>query len=77
MMAWDIHRQLATNQSRRMAAEDRYLKRMEHREAAAERHIGELVRGGRQLLYIWPQGGKYREGSRLDLVAFLIRNHYA
>ncbi|MGQ3054729.1 MAG: hypothetical protein ACT6S0_23325 [Roseateles sp.] len=76
-MTLDIHRQLAGNQSRRMAAEDRYLERMERRELAAERQIGELVREGRQLLYIWPQGGKYREGTRIDLVAFLIRNHYA
>ncbi|MFH0134868.1 hypothetical protein ACGLHS_31965 [Variovorax sp. VaC1] len=76
-MTLDIHRQLAGNQARRMAAEDRYLERMERRELAAERQIGELVREGRQLLYIWPQGGKYREGTRIDLVAFLIRNHYA
>ncbi len=76
-MTLDIHRQLAGNQSRRMAAEDRYLERIERRELAAERQLGELVRDGRKLLYIWPQGGKYREGSRTDLVAFLIRNHYA
>lgn len=75
-MTIDIHRQLAGNQSRPMAAEDRYLERMERRELAAERQLGELVRDGRKLLYIWPQGGKYREGMRTDLVDFLIRNHY-
>lgn len=76
-MATDIHVQLAANQSRRMAAEDRFLGRMERRWDAAEKMIGELVRDGKAVLYVWPQGGKYREGSRSNLVDFLIRNNYA
>lgn len=70
----DIHHQLAVSHNRRMAAEDRFLKQIEKREAAAELMIGELNSGK---LYVFPVGGKYREGSRGDLVAFLIRNNYA
>jgi len=60
--------------SRRFASEDRYLARMEKREAIADQMIGELNSGK---LYIYPVGGKYREGTRSELIAFLIRNNYA
>lgn len=70
----NIDQKLDAWEARRMAAEDRYLARMEKREAAAERMIGELNSGK---CYIWPVGGKYREGDRHDLIAFLIRNKYA
>lgn len=70
----DIHQQLDARQARRMAAEDRYLSRIEKREAAANQMIGELNSGK---LYVYPVGGKYREGTRADLIAFLIRNNYA
>lgn len=63
--------------NRRMAAEDRYLTRLERHEAAAEAMIGELCREGRTVFYVWPQGGKYREGTQGDLIRFLIRNNYA
>ena len=65
---------LDAKQTRRMAAEHRYLCRMERREREAEKMIGELSSGK---CYVWPQGGKYREGEREDLIAFLIRNQYA
>ena len=65
---------LDARQARRMAAESRYIDRLERREAAAERMIGELNSGK---LYVYPVGGKYREGTRSDLIAFLIRNNYA
>jgi len=60
--------------SRRFASEDRYLARLEKREAIADQMIGELNSGK---LYVYPVGGKYREGTRADLIAFLIRNNYA
>ena len=60
--------------SRRFAAEDRYLARLAQREELADRMIGELVYGK---LYVYPVGGKYREGTRSELIAFLIRNNYA
>ena len=68
--------ELDARQSRRMAAQDRYLARLERREAAAEKLIGELVRDGMTVYYVWPQGGKYREGEHTALIAFLIRNRY-
>jgi hypothetical protein len=70
----NIDQQLNARQSRRMASNDRYLARLERREVAAEQMIGELSSGK---CYVWPQGGKYREGTRSELVQFLIRNNYA
>lgn len=69
-----IEQQLDARQARRMAAEDRFLARMEKREAKADAMIGELVSGK---CYVFPVGGRYREGSRSDLIAFLLRNNYA
>jgi len=60
-----------------MKAEDRFLERREKREQAAERMIGELCREGETVYYVCPQGGKYREGSESELIAFLLRNNYA
>lgn len=79
-MAVSIEQQLEGNHNRRMANEARMLARWDDlsaREDAAEQMIGELIRAGKVVYYVWPQGGKYREGTRLDLVAFLIRNNYA
>ena len=70
----NIDQQLNGTQARRMAAQDRFLCRIEKREAAAEQMIGQLSSGK---YYVFPVGGKYREGTRLELVAFLIRNNYA
>jgi hypothetical protein len=39
-------------------------------------HVGELNRDGRPVFYIFPVGGKYREGSRAELADFLVRNGY-
>lgn len=65
---------LEARQSRRMHSDDRFLGRMEKREAAADEMIGELNSGK---LYVYPIGGKYREGTRAELISFLIRNNYA
>lgn len=70
----NIDQQLDARQSRRMASQDRFLSRMEKREAAAEKMIGELNSGK---CYVFPVGGKYREGTRDELIGFLIRNKYA
>ena len=69
----NIDQQLDASQGRRMAAQTRYLTRLEKREREAAKMIGELNSG---TCYIWPIGGKYREGNRADLVDFLIRNNY-
>ena len=73
----DIEKMLNVKEARRFAAEDRFLARIERRENEAEQMIGELMRNGKTVFYVYPQGGKYREGSRVELIAFLIRNNYA
>ena len=70
----NIDQQLNGNQNRRMANESRYLAQIERREDAAREMIGELASGK---CYVFPVGGKYREGTRGELIAFLIRNNYA
>ena len=76
-MRYDFDRNFEAKQSRRMHAEDRFLARLERREAAAEQMIGELCREGRDVFYVFPVGGTYREGSRAELVAYLLRNNHA
>ncbi len=76
MAKFDIERHLEASQRRRMAAEDRFLGRSIERENAADAMIGVLIREGKEIFYVHPQGGKYREGSRSDLIAFLVRNRY-
>jgi len=68
---------LNAREARRLAAEDRYLGRLEKREAEAEKMIGTLVRDGKEIYYVFPIGGKYREGTEGELIRFLIRNNYA
>jgi hypothetical protein len=76
-----MYRQMEVNEKRRLANEHRFLERMERRdammarrEARADQMIGELNSGK---LYVYPVGGKYREGTRKELIAFLLRNKYA
>lgn len=76
----NIHQQLAGNHNRRMANMDRAIDALEIRVArkeSAETMIGTLIREGKEVFYIMPVGGKYREGNRTDLVDFLVRNNYA
>ena len=73
----NIHQQLEGNQNRRMANEARFIDRISKREDAAEKMVGELCRNGKPVFYVSPIGGKYREGKRSELVAFLVRNSYA
>lgn len=75
----NIHQQLEGNQNRRMASQARALKNWDElskREDEAEQMLGQLQRDGKTVYYVWPAGGKYREGTRLDLIAFLVRNRY-
>jgi hypothetical protein len=73
----NLYQQLEANHNRRMAAESRFIDRLEKREAKAEKMIGTLIRNGKEVFYVWPEGGKYREGTEGELTAFLIRNKYA
>jgi len=72
----NIEQFLESRVSRRIKAGDRALTRLEKREARAEKLIGTIVREGEEVSYIFPQGGKYKEGRHFDLVAFLVRNNY-
>lgn len=60
--------------NRREAAQAKYHDQMMVRGEEADNMIGELANGK---CYVFPVGGKYREGSRVELVSFLIRNNYA
>jgi len=76
----NIHQQLEGNQNRRMASEARVIAgwdRLNAREDRAEEMLGQLMRNGKIVYYVMPSGGKYREGTRLELIAFLVRNNYA
>jgi hypothetical protein len=70
----NIDQQLDARQSRRLAANGRTETRLMRREAKAQEMVGELSNGK---CYVFPVGGKYREGNRAELVTFLIRNNYA
>jgi hypothetical protein len=72
-----IDQSLDARMSRRLLAQDRALARLEKREAAADQMIGELCRNGRPVFYVFPVGGKYREGTRAELISYLIRNRHA
>lgn len=70
-------RALDSRMNRRLAAQDRALARLEKRETAADQMIGELCRNGVPVFYVFPVGGKYREGNRAELISYLIRNRHA
>jgi hypothetical protein len=62
----------AARQRRECKAHDRLVAR----EDKADAMVGELMRDGRTVHYVYPVGGNYREGPRHELVAFLVRNNY-
>jgi hypothetical protein len=70
----NLDQQSEAREARRIKSQDRYHARIVAREDAADKMVGELSSGK---CYVWPVGGKYREGTRLELVQFLIRNNYA
>ena len=59
-----------------LRAEDKTHARLTRLENKADSQIGELCRDKETICYIFPTGGKYREGSRIELTNFLIRNKY-
>lgn len=77
--AWDEARYdqfLDGREKRRAKQEERFLTKLDRQMAAAEAMIGELCKEGKQVFYVYPIGGKYREGPRHELIDFLIRNRY-
>jgi hypothetical protein len=73
---YNFERNLEAKQTRRMKAEDRYITRLERLQIKAEEMIGAVMRNGVEVFYVFPEGGKYREGRFSELVDFLIRNKY-
>lgn len=73
MVKRTIEQQLEGRQLRRMKAEDRFLAKQDKKWAAAGKMIGELSSGK---FYVFPVGGKYKEGMYGELALYLIRNHY-
>lgn len=69
-----IEQQMDARINARMSRDYAAFERMAKREEAAEEMIGQLGSGK---FYVYPVGGKYREGSKQELVSFLIRNNYA
>lgn len=81
-----IEQQLDAREARRLAAEHRYLTRLEKLEkleGAAEALVGRLCREGRTVFYInltdrngRPTGRIKESDSVYELIAYLIRNKY-
>lgn len=80
---WD-NDEAASNERerRRFAAEERAFDRLDKQMDEAEPLIGELMREGKTVYYINLKDrngrptGKTKEGTRADLIAYLLRNHY-
>lgn len=60
----------------RWKADDKAYARLCKRMDKAEGMIGELCRDGRKVFYVFPVGGKYREGAPAELTRYLIRNRF-
>ena len=77
-----MEKMLTGKMNRRIAAEDRYMDRIEKKEAEAETLIGEINKNGKTVSYINQIDrsgrftGKTIEGSKMELVQYCIRNHY-
>lgn len=59
--------------TKRISNENKADLRISSLEEKADRLIGELASGK---CYFFPIGGKYREGTRVELIQFIIRNKY-
>jgi hypothetical protein len=70
-------REFEIKDNRRARNEDRAWNRICAEFDRAEPMIGTLIRDGKTIHYVWPVGGKYREGSKADLINYLIRNNHA
>jgi hypothetical protein len=77
-----MEKMLTGKMNRRISAEDRYMDRIEKKEAAAETLIGEINKNGKTVSYINQIDrsgrftGKTIEGSKMELVRYCIRNNY-
>lgn len=74
MKKLDIETLIDRRSDSRIRRDEKAAIKMENRENRASEMVGELSSGK---CYVYPVGGKYREGTRANLIAFLIRNKYA
>lgn len=76
----DLYRQLEVSQNRRMACEDRFLKRREKLERKAENLIGHLQRADGLTYYInlrpLSKGCIKESKNAYVLIDYLVRNRY-
>lgn len=78
----DMQRRLDQWEARRHRADEKAITILDRKIDAAERLLGALCREGKTVLYINLQSrkgtptGRTLEGSRTDLIAYLIRNRY-
>jgi len=70
----EAHRELIN--SARHANQARAWERADRRERQAESLIGVLIRDGKVVLYINLRNGKTKEGSRFELIGYLVKNNY-
>lgn len=76
MQATKYEASIEAKHSRRLAVEGKTETRIERLETKAGAMIGTLIREGREISYFFPVGGKCKEGSRYEVMAFIIRNGY-
>lgn len=67
---------LEARDTRRFKADEKAANRLERLEIKAEAMVGQLCRDGQTVHYVYPVGGRYREGTPSSLINFLIRNRY-
>lgn len=78
----ETDRHLTMLEKRRFAAEERAYDRLDRQLNEAAALIGELCKEGKQVFYINQRSktgrptGKIVEGTRAELINYLIRNHY-
>ena len=79
MKAWDearYERYLEGRDKRRHTIDAKAEAKLDRQYDKAEIMVGEVCREGKTVYYIYPIGGRYREGPKHELVDFLIRNRY-
>lgn len=69
-----LEEKLERRHDARVRRDEKSYAKLDAREEKAARMIGELASGK---CYVFPVGGKYREGTRAELISFLLRNRYA
>lgn len=67
---------LAGREIRRYKVEAKHFDKLDRQMTKADTMIGQLMRDGKTVFYVHPNGGRYKEGTRHDLINYLIRNRW-